>query len=387
MFLHVFIIFNLYMITYTNAACTTLVNGNTYYFCTDLKTWDLAQNDCVTKGGNLVTISSSTENTWINNNRVSTSTNTDTWVGLKANDNINWVWRTSETGYKNWAPFTPDGIRTPNCARLVSADTRINDMTCSSTYKYICEILATTTQSTSISTSTTPSTSTTTPSTSTTTPSTSTTTSTTTSTPSTTTTSTSTATQNSIIENSKSTNNNTPIIIGVIFGIISCCIILLVLFLMKRKQRLIKSNHSSRDNLFYSNINYDINTNINTKENSHTPIYSEPEYNSYSQTEYLEPTVRSEYLEPVLQNNQNTYVIDKYEIPLINNSINYDMAKQETYGFINNDYELANNITYELAKNNSTYELAKDINGDGDGNYDNIIQQNFSYLDIDIDTH
>ncbi len=63
------------------------------------------------------------------------------------------------------------------------------------------------------------------------------------------------------------------------------------------------------------------------------------------------------------------------------------MAKQETYGFINNDYELANNITYELAKNNSTYELAKDINGDGDGNYDNIIQQNFSYLDIDIDTH
>jgi hypothetical protein len=108
----------LFLTTVKSDDCTLLTNNNkNYYFCRTLKSRDNAQSECVEKGGNLLTISDTTESTWIYNNRASTTMTSDVWIGLKSSNNIVWVWPTGETGYKNWNPFTPNGIRIPNCAR------------------------------------------------------------------------------------------------------------------------------------------------------------------------------------------------------------------------------------------------------------------------------
>ncbi len=136
--------------------CTNVTNGDhKYAFCNVLMTRDNAEAQCVLQGGHLVTISSSTENSWIYNQRISASISMsgEVWSGLKTTDTINWVWASGESGYANWLPGTPNGgTRNPNCARFLTSSLNIDDITCTSTFRFICESIITTTTSTSTNT-------------------------------------------------------------------------------------------------------------------------------------------------------------------------------------------------------------------------------------------
>src|SRR5262249_16432765 len=86
-------------------------NGHTYYLLASTN-WTASENEAVTLGGHLVTISDSAENDWIWSRW---GTNRDLWIGLRSPtgagaETFQWV-SGSGSAYRNWRPGEPNGDR------------------------------------------------------------------------------------------------------------------------------------------------------------------------------------------------------------------------------------------------------------------------------------
>ena len=75
------------------------------------KTWKAAQEDCKTKGANLVTITSPRENQDVLK-LIKLGERSKAWIGMKAA--LSW-YDSSESEYSNWASGEPDGQATKPC--------------------------------------------------------------------------------------------------------------------------------------------------------------------------------------------------------------------------------------------------------------------------------
>jgi hypothetical protein len=85
-------------------------NGHTYYLLNN-STWLNAEAEAVLLGGNLATVRSATENTWLSQTFGSYGgTSHALWIGLtdQASEG-NFVWISGETAtYRNWSPGEPN---------------------------------------------------------------------------------------------------------------------------------------------------------------------------------------------------------------------------------------------------------------------------------------
>ncbi|WP_017652856.1 DUF4347 domain-containing protein [Fortiea contorta] len=84
-----------------------IYNGNEYYLTIGRKTWDAAQAEAVSLGGNLVTINDAAEESWL---RSTFSTTERFWLGIndvQVEGQFRWVSGETVT-YTNWAPGEPN---------------------------------------------------------------------------------------------------------------------------------------------------------------------------------------------------------------------------------------------------------------------------------------
>ena len=97
------------------------------------KAWDAARADCISKGGNLTSITSANENSLV----LKTSKE-DAWIGLNDRDVENtfvWIDGTNNT-YTNWENDEPDSNR--NCI-IIKSDGTWKDKDCGESYPYVCK--------------------------------------------------------------------------------------------------------------------------------------------------------------------------------------------------------------------------------------------------------
>ncbi len=82
-------------------------NGNTYRFTSGQQSWEAAQAEAVSLGGNLVTVNNAAEQAWLEQTFGSTE---ELWIGLTDKDQEGtFVWASGEAvTYTNWAPGQPD---------------------------------------------------------------------------------------------------------------------------------------------------------------------------------------------------------------------------------------------------------------------------------------
>ncbi|KAJ8000504.1 hypothetical protein DPEC_G00180810 [Dallia pectoralis] len=116
--------------------------GSQCYYSSDLKkTWEQSRQDCVERGGHLVTIKSPEEQKFVNwmcgiKNYI--------WIGLTdstTEGNWNWVDGTPLTT-EYWDSGEPDGGVTENCGYFYSQSWNTGawwDSSCSDTYRWICQ--------------------------------------------------------------------------------------------------------------------------------------------------------------------------------------------------------------------------------------------------------
>ncbi len=131
------------------SGCYLLSEGtSTYAYCAETWTWASwsdGEEDCISRGGHLVTVSDAAEyaflTDWIESARVSSA---GPWIGL--NDHAierTWVWVSGESGYTYWAPGEPNsggGVGPDeDCVIMGTSYTGMRDVPCAEVTPYICE--------------------------------------------------------------------------------------------------------------------------------------------------------------------------------------------------------------------------------------------------------
>ena len=105
--------------TYASGTCISQFTyfpavDSCYFISTVTKSWSNAQSDCVSKGGNLVTIDSSAENTAIG----AYFTSSSGWIGFNdiASEGT-FVWVSGDAvSYTNWNSGEPNNSGNEDCA-------------------------------------------------------------------------------------------------------------------------------------------------------------------------------------------------------------------------------------------------------------------------------
>ena len=114
--------------------------GHYYEYLAGPAGWHAARDDCVAKGGHLVTISSAEENAFV----WGLAPPGDRWIGLsdEATEGV-WQWVTGEpVGFVNWAAGQPDDFNgTEDYAHMwpTTGDGAWNDIVVSASYPYVLE--------------------------------------------------------------------------------------------------------------------------------------------------------------------------------------------------------------------------------------------------------
>ncbi|MBS3817740.1 MAG: FG-GAP repeat protein, partial [Candidatus Thermoplasmatota archaeon] len=114
-----------------------IFRGHKYKLYTTSKSWSNAKDFCQERGGHLVTITTRSENTFIDNYVGSN----DIHIGLKEIDSIegSWNWTTREgLGYTNWDSYEPGGTSTDDVARMQSGGTW-EDIDSGTSNYFVCE--------------------------------------------------------------------------------------------------------------------------------------------------------------------------------------------------------------------------------------------------------
>ncbi|XP_038154344.1 galactose-specific lectin nattectin-like [Cyprinodon tularosa] len=121
----------------------TQFGSRCFIFYYESKTWVDAEKFCISIGGNLASIHSSDENTFLSTmvERVTGRTHF-TWVGgYDAVNDSTWLWSDgSEFNYENWYPDEPNNHRgnPEHCLEINLGGEQWNDMPCSSSRPFVC---------------------------------------------------------------------------------------------------------------------------------------------------------------------------------------------------------------------------------------------------------
>ena len=119
---------------------TFVYNGNTYFLTTGAITWEHAQTQAVSFGGNLVTINNSAEQNWL---RSTFGGHQDFWIGLTdKNHEGNFQWASGEAvTYTNWAAGEPNNFFNEDYAAMNFRDrNEWNDSNAHQHFKGIIEV-------------------------------------------------------------------------------------------------------------------------------------------------------------------------------------------------------------------------------------------------------
>ncbi|XP_076822718.1 macrophage mannose receptor 1-like [Clavelina lepadiformis] len=102
--------------------------------------WQYAENDCITKGGHLVAIQSSGENSFVLSRGYQTNAQA-LWIGLKNDSGNTFHWADgSPYVYTNWSPGEPNNYYdSEGCVTISTYDGLWNDDNCGRKFGYVCE--------------------------------------------------------------------------------------------------------------------------------------------------------------------------------------------------------------------------------------------------------
>ncbi|XP_051784470.1 C-type lectin domain family 3 member A-like [Erpetoichthys calabaricus] len=121
-----------------------------YFFSTDIKTWQLSQEQCMSMGGHLVIIESMEEENFLEDKaNILTGENYGYWIGLTDLEKEGqFVWvdsRPLDPKYRFWERTEPNGGQKENCVQmwLISQWKRWHDFPCVTEARRICEAIAT----------------------------------------------------------------------------------------------------------------------------------------------------------------------------------------------------------------------------------------------------
>jgi hypothetical protein len=126
--------------------------GRDYFFCTNASTWQAARDKCrLMQRGDLVAISSSAENAFVQMHRT-----TNSWIGAR-DAGIEGLWRWERNGmpfwrglangtaqlsqYENWSSAQPDDYQAAEDCAEMWVDGMWNDERCTSTRGFVCEVI------------------------------------------------------------------------------------------------------------------------------------------------------------------------------------------------------------------------------------------------------
>ena len=124
-------------------SCWTRSGLSCYLLVTVPKSWDAARADCISKGGNLTSITSVDENSFVLSLRGTfTDDLKDAWIGLHdqvVENTFVWIDGTNST-YTNWNTRTnePNNVGGADCVRIAS-DGTWKDQKCGDLYPYVCK--------------------------------------------------------------------------------------------------------------------------------------------------------------------------------------------------------------------------------------------------------
>lgn len=118
-------------------------NGDNYLFCASAKSWYDGQNYCDDYGYHMVTITSNSENNWVDSTADSYSTS-KWWLGLNdLSQEGNFEWEDgTPLGYSKWQPGEPNNAGgNEDCAQHNRFSNGYwNDEPCASSFRFICEV-------------------------------------------------------------------------------------------------------------------------------------------------------------------------------------------------------------------------------------------------------
>jgi hypothetical protein len=112
-------------------------SSTNYVVCLNLMDWEEAQEVCESVDMFLITIDSSSEQSWMEG-----VTSDDVWIGLNDMDiEDSWEWIDGGTSsYTNWDTDQPDNYGNQDCViSQTSAGGEWDDMACSDSYDFVCE--------------------------------------------------------------------------------------------------------------------------------------------------------------------------------------------------------------------------------------------------------
>ncbi len=117
--------------------------GHTYLFCESKKTWYESEADCVSVGGNLVSVSDAGEDAWLLVTSDDYSKRKKWWIGYTDEQQEgDWEWSSGELpNYENWKSGEPNNAGSgcgEDCGILYK--TGWDDRQCDQDYYYICEL-------------------------------------------------------------------------------------------------------------------------------------------------------------------------------------------------------------------------------------------------------
>ncbi|XP_015761322.1 PREDICTED: macrophage mannose receptor 1-like [Acropora digitifera] len=107
----------------------------------DHMTWTSARYMCLKQGANLLSITSKQEQDFISHHFTDNRHGT-VWLGLNdRNIEAGYIWSDgSPVTFLNWAPLEPNDVNNvENCAEMYLANTRWNDVKCTTLIGYICK--------------------------------------------------------------------------------------------------------------------------------------------------------------------------------------------------------------------------------------------------------
>jgi hypothetical protein len=111
-------------------------SGTDYVVCENLLEWDKAQEICESVDMDLISISSSSEQSWLEG-----VAGDDVWIGYSdADTEGTWVWLDGSSSFENWDSDQPDDDGNEDCALAqTSSDGTWSDEECTDSYDFVCE--------------------------------------------------------------------------------------------------------------------------------------------------------------------------------------------------------------------------------------------------------
>jgi len=115
-------------------------NGHDYLFFLASATWQQARTNCIANGYYLVSINSSSEETWLQNQETQRGGGY-WWIGYSdIGYEGTWIWEDqSNSVYKNWYVGEPNNSGDEDCAMDNLPGGKWNDANCGDAFKFICE--------------------------------------------------------------------------------------------------------------------------------------------------------------------------------------------------------------------------------------------------------